>query len=129
MKNAVQGYCSASVFLAIELDLAAFQPIVGQMSKLRSLLATAALSFSLGLVACTANNDTNTGGPDNRCSPIAAQTLVGRSGVTDSEAKSITGAVTIRRVSPGDMVTQDFRNDRLTTEVNSHGIVVRAVCG
>ena len=99
------------------------------MSKLRSLLATTVLSFSLGLTACTANDDTNAGIPGNRCSPIAAQTLVGRSDVPESEAKSITGAVMIRRISPGDMVTQDFRDDRLTMEVDGRAVVVRAVCG
>lgn len=86
--------------------------------------------FSLGLVACAAdNNNPNGGGSVDRCNPIAAQTLVGRSGVMESEAKSITGAVTIRRISPGDMVTQDFRNDRLRMEIDGQGIVVRAVCG
>ncbi|WP_410010594.1 hypothetical protein [Phyllobacterium zundukense] len=27
------------------------------------------------------------------------------------------------------MVTQDFRNDRLTLEIDGRGIVMRAVCG
>lgn len=98
------------------------------MSKQRLLMATTAF-FSLGLVACAANNITNGIGSVDRCNPIAAQTLIGRSGVTDSEAKSITGAVTTRRISPRDVVTQDFRNDRLTMEVDSQRIVVRAVCG
>lgn len=101
------------------------------MSKQRPLMTTTALFFfSLSLVACAANNNnTNGGGSVDRCNPIAAQTLVGRSGVTESEAKSITGAVTVRRISPGDMVTQDFQKDRLTMEVDGHGIVMRAVCG
>lgn len=99
------------------------------MSKFRSLPAAVAFSFSLGLTACTANSDTNAGGPDNRCSPTAAQTLVGRSDVSESDAKSITGAVTIRRISPGDMVTQDFRDDRLTLEVDGTAVIVRAACG
>ncbi|WP_262294609.1 I78 family peptidase inhibitor [Phyllobacterium zundukense] len=93
-------------------------------------MTTTAFFFSLGLVACAAgDNNTNSGRSVDQCNPIAAQTLVGRSGVMDSEAKVITGAVTIRRISPGDMVTQDFRKDRLTMEVDSHGIVMRAVCG
>ncbi|WP_114431413.1 I78 family peptidase inhibitor [Phyllobacterium bourgognense] len=99
------------------------------MSKQHPPIATTAVFFSLGLVACAADDSTNSGRSLDQCNPIAAQTLVGRSGVMDSEAKSITGAVTIRRISPGDMVTQDFRKDRLTMEVDSHGIVIRAVCG
>lgn len=93
-------------------------------------MTTTAFFFSLGLAACAAdNNTTNNSRSADRCNPIAAQTLVGRSGVMESEAKSITGAVTIRRISPGDMVTQDFRNDRLTLEIDGRGIVMRAVCG
>lgn len=100
------------------------------MSKQRLLMTTTALFFfSLSLVACTANDNNTNGGSVDRCNPIAAQTLVGRSGVMESGAKSVTGAVTVRRISPGDMVTQDFQKDRLTMEVDGHGIVMRAVCG
>lgn len=99
------------------------------MSKQQPLLAITALSVSLGVFACAANNDFKAGGSGNRCNPTAAQTLVGQSDVSDDEAKSITGAVTIRRISPGDMVTQDFRGDRLTLEVDGRAVVLRAICG
>ncbi|MEP7453886.1 I78 family peptidase inhibitor [Phyllobacterium sp. SB3] len=101
-----------------------------KMIEHRFLTTTAAFFFSLGLVACADHRNTGNGSSHAaRCNPVAAKTLVGRSALTEDEVKLLTGAVTIRRISPGDMVTQDYRQDRLTTEVDDHGIVTRATCG
>ncbi|WP_425312199.1 I78 family peptidase inhibitor [Pseudorhizobium halotolerans] len=41
-----------------------------------------------------------------------------------------TGAKTVRQIQPGDMVTQDFREDRVTIETDpASGRVTRATCG
>jgi glutamine phosphoribosylpyrophosphate amidotransferase len=55
---------------------------------------------------------------------------VGEPKPTDGEAMQLTGAKTVRQIQPGDMVTQDFREDRVTIETNpASGLVVRATCG
>jgi hypothetical protein len=42
----------------------------------------------------------------------------------------LSGAKTVRQIQLGDMVTQDFREDRVTIETDpASGGVVRATCG
>ncbi|WP_246780578.1 I78 family peptidase inhibitor [Rhizobium sp. AQ_MP] len=65
-----------------------------------------------------------------QCKSEAAQGLVGKQKPTDAEAMQLTGSKTVRQIQPGDMVTQDFREDRLTIETDpASSIVVRATCG
>ncbi|TKT80307.1 I78 family peptidase inhibitor [Aquamicrobium sp. LC103] len=67
------------------------------------------------------------GGP---CKPEAAEALVGKDRVTDEEAKQLTGATSVRQIKPGDPVTMDFRQERVTIETDeSTGKIVRASCG
>ena len=64
------------------------------------------------------------------CNAEAAQQLVGREKPTDEKAIQLTGAKTVRQVQPGDMVTQDFREDRVTIETDpATALVTRATCG
>jgi hypothetical protein len=64
------------------------------------------------------------------CNAEAAQGLVGKLKPTDAEAMQLTGSKTVRQIQPGDMVTQDFREDRVTIETDpASGLVVRATCG
>ncbi|KRA61153.1 hypothetical protein ASD85_27465 [Rhizobium sp. Root651] len=64
------------------------------------------------------------------CNAEAAQGLVGQEKPTDAEAMQLTGAKTVRQIQPGDMVTQDFREDRVTIETDpASGRVTRATCG
>jgi hypothetical protein len=35
----------------------------------------------------------------------------------------------VRVVRPGEMVTMDFRADRLTVTVDGHGVITRVSCG
>ncbi len=46
-----------------------------------------------------------------------------------ARAKDMTGAAVIRTVRPGEIVTADYREDRLTVELDAGGKVVRARCG
>ena len=52
------------------------------------------------------------------CKAEAAQGLVGKPKPTDEAAIQLTGAKTVRQIEPGDMVTQDFREDRVTIETD-----------
>lgn len=64
------------------------------------------------------------------CNLQAAQKLVGKKKPTDARAKRLTGATTVRQIGPGDMVTQDFRQDRVTIETDpATGRVTKASCG
>jgi hypothetical protein len=64
------------------------------------------------------------------CKAEAAQGLIGKKKPTDAEAMQLTGAETVRQIQPGDMVTQDFREDRVTIETDpATGLVTRATCG
>jgi hypothetical protein len=64
------------------------------------------------------------------CKDDAAKTLVGRDRITDDEAKQLTGATIVRQVRPGDPVTMDFRQERVTIETDEKtGKIVRASCG
>ncbi|WP_235776854.1 I78 family peptidase inhibitor [Pseudorhizobium marinum] len=64
------------------------------------------------------------------CNSEAAQGLVGKEKPTDAEALQLTGSKTVRQIQPGDMVTQDFREDRVTIETDpATGLVTRVACG
>lgn len=78
------------------------------------------------LVSCT--NEVSAGATNAvTCRPAAAQRLVSRP--TDDEIKFLTKASIVRRVKPGDAVTQDFREDRVTVTTDPSGRVISARCG
>lgn len=65
-----------------------------------------------------------------RCDAEAAQQLVGKTKPTDADAARLTGARSVRQIEPGQMVTQDYREDRVTIETDpASGRVVAARCG
>jgi len=63
------------------------------------------------------------------CRPKAAAMLVGSVAPGDARVKRRTGATLIRRIAPGDMVTQDFRENRITLTIDRAGKVVDSRCG
>ena len=84
---------------------------------------------ALALSACSADGSapSTASAP---CNAEAAGALVGKPKPTDAEAMQLSGAKTVRQIQPGDMVTQDFREDRVTIETDpASGLVVRATCG
>lgn len=86
-------------------------------------------SLALALSGC--NADGSPPSPrDSMCNAQAAQGLVGKAKPTDVQALQVTGSKTVRQIAPGDMVTQDFREDRVTVTTDpSSGLVVAASCG
>lgn len=65
-----------------------------------------------------------------RCDPERAQSLVGKPKPTDAEAKRQSGAAIVRQIAPGDPVTQDFSDGRVTVETDpATGLVVKVTCG
>lgn len=64
------------------------------------------------------------------CNADAAQALVGQAKPTDADAMRLTGAMIVRQISPGDQVTDDWRENRVNIESKpTTGRVVRASCG
>ena len=63
------------------------------------------------------------------CRSDAAAMLVGHAAPDDAQIKQRTGAELIRRITPGDPVTHDFRENRITLAIDPAGKVVQAVCG
>jgi hypothetical protein len=96
-----------------------------------SLTCIATLHSALGLVACqhTAPASANPNTP-SMCRPEAAQALVGKDAISDAEARRLTGAGLVRQIQPGQPVTLDFRQERITIETDAKTRrIVRASCG
>ncbi len=66
-----------------------------------------------------------------RCDAGRAQALVGRPATSELavEAQRLTGAGTVRWIRPGDMVTMDYREDRLNIELDAQSRVKQLRCG
>lgn len=65
------------------------------------------------------------------CNAAPAQGLVGRPASPDlaAEAQRLTGAGTWRWLRPGQIVTMEYRGDRLNLHVDANNRVERIVCG
>ena len=65
-----------------------------------------------------------------KCLPEQAKTLVGQSGLTEAQIKQKTSAKMVRMVQPGQAVTMDYREDRVTVTVDPKtNKVTHASCG
>ena len=71
------------------------------------------------------------GGTGRLCDAARAQPLVGRESSTNlgAEALRLSGAGTLRWLRPGDVVTMEYREDRLNIELDSNGRVKAVRCG
>jgi hypothetical protein len=69
--------------------------------------------------------------PGYRCDASGAQNLVGQQATQGLGARALelTGARTIRWIRPGDVVTMDYREDRLNIHLDGRGRVERLTCG
>ena len=87
----------------------------------------------LALSAC--NYDSEPEGPPppppGKCVADGLGSLTGktRNEAVAKQALRLSGAKTIRWISPGMAVTMDFREDRLNFELDAQGKIVRAYCG
>ena len=70
-------------------------------------------------------------GSAGRCDSAALDDLAGKaaSEAVVKQAVTASGAKTARVVKPGMAVTMDYREDRLTIEVDENNRIVRANCG
>jgi len=68
--------------------------------------------------------------PSGVCDGVAVERLVGMDRISNAQAMTLTGATIVRRIRPGQGVTMDFRQERVTIETDPKtGKILRAVCG
>lgn len=88
------------------------------------------IAMLMALAACTQAPAPIVTAETGICNPDAAQRLVGRSRITDDEAKRLTGAGSVRQIAPGQPVIQNYSNKRLTIETDpATGRITAVSCG
>ena len=97
----------------------------------KRITALALTLAAASLAACqTGTGAVNDGVAQAMCRADAAAALVGMDRLTDDEAMQRTGATIVRQIAPGQGVTMDYRQNRVTVETDPRtGKVVRAACG
>jgi hypothetical protein len=86
---------------------------------------------ALTVAACQSERrQAQASGESASCRRDAAEALAGKNHITDAEARQLTGASLVRQIRPGQGVTMDFRQERVTVEADpKSGRIVRAYCG
>ncbi|MBY5326088.1 I78 family peptidase inhibitor [Rhizobium leguminosarum] len=93
-------------------------------------LIPALVAGLVSVLASCSSHTASTAPAKEPCNANAAQSLIGKPKPTDVEAMRITNSKTIRQIEPGEMVTHDFREERVTIETDpASGLVVGARCG
>jgi|GEM_PF-1338461 len=104
----------------------------GSIARMKLVIFTLATISGL-LGACTTTAQVASapqGAPVYRtCRPEGAAKLVGQAAPDNAHIQARTGAELIRRIAPGDAVTHDFRENRITLAIDPAGKVVQASCG
>lgn len=90
---------------------------------IRSLALPAAILLTAGLTSMAGAQDSR-----GSCSSEAAASLINKALLPVEELKRLTGASIVRQIAPGDPVTMDFNERRLSVEV-AGGKILRATCG
>jgi hypothetical protein len=93
------------------------------------MMALAALAMTAACV--TPRGDSPEYAGDGYCDGPAGSALVGQpaTDATNAEAMRLTHTTKARVIRPGDVVTMDYRMDRVNVEVGEDGRVVRVRCG
>ncbi len=65
------------------------------------------------------------------CNAAPVQNLVGRTATAELGAEAVrrSGARTMRWIRPGDIVTMEYRTDRLNIHLDAQNRVARLICG
>ncbi|WP_323717843.1 I78 family peptidase inhibitor [Paracoccus aminovorans] len=95
-------------------------------------IAIAALSLAaITLAACEESTQAaDANAAPGVCRAEAAEALTGKARLTDEQAMQATGASIVRQISPGQGVTMDYRQERVTVETDpASGKILRAFCG
>jgi len=100
----------------------------GDDMSIRKLLLCATV---VGLAGCSSVDLNEPPVEPSLCNAESASHVTGRkiSSALQEEAKRSSGADMIRVIRPGQMVTKDYRAERLNLQLNDFDVVVRAYCG
>ena len=93
-------------------------------------LGLAALLMTVGCAAAPAPEPVPVHGSGRACNDSGLEELVGRAATSQlsAEAQRRSGAATVRWLQPGQIVTMEFREDRLNISVEN-GRVTQLRCG
>ncbi len=108
------------------------------MFRTRASLAT--LLVAAVLAGCSTGGSSSSDGTsapaaaasnDGRCEASGADFAVGKQGTADllEQARKSSGSQTARILKPHDVVTLEYRSERLNLNVDDRGIVTRVNCG
>lgn len=91
----------------------------------------ALLALALALSACTTQPGPQPMIPEPACRAESANSLIGRpnGAALVEQARQMSGAATVRVLNPGDVVTMEFRGDRLNVHLDADGKIERISCG
>lgn len=95
------------------------------------LLVTALLPLTMACVPVPADGEPEPVGGSGRCDATSLGDLVGQPATQELGAEALrrSGARILRWIRPGDVVTMDYRVDRLNIHLDGHGRVDRLACG
>lgn len=101
-----------------------------QEPRIALTIATLALAATT-VAACQADTGrVGSSAAPGICRADAAKALEGMDRLTDEQARQRTGATIVRQIVPGQGVTMDYRQERVTIETDlGTGKIVRASCG
>ncbi|GAA4326898.1 hypothetical protein GCM10023144_10920 [Pigmentiphaga soli] len=100
------------------------------MAKTSTLLTIGILGLAATAIAACQSVTGQDGAGPGVCRRDAATSLKGKDRLTDEQARQATGATIVRQVTPGQAVTMDYRQERVTIETDPEtGKIVRAICG
>jgi len=87
--------------------------------------------LGLAVSACsTVQTNTTTQTKAIECVAIQAAKLVGQSDLSEAKIKQLTQATIVRKVTPDQMMTMDYRVDRVTVTVDPQTKkIIKATCG
>jgi hypothetical protein len=84
--------------------------------------------FGLAVLSACASTSAGDHARASACRPGTALALVGRVAPDNAAILYRTHSKIIRRIAPGDAITMDFREERITVTV-SEGRIISASCG
>ena len=106
------------------------------MFRTRAMLAT--LAVAAVLAGCSTGGNSGGGdapaaaaGNDGRCEASGADFAIGKQGSAEllEQARKASGSQMARILKPHDVVTLEYRSERLNLNVDDKGVVTRVNCG
>lgn len=106
------------------------------MFRIRAMLAT--LAVAAVLAGCSTGGNSGGGGApaaaagnDGRCEASGADFAIGKQGSAEllEQARKASGSQMARILKPHDVVTLEYRSERLNLNVDEQGKVTRVNCG